>query len=225
MSAMTTESFWGLISDMKAECDQDMDASYSWMKERLIALGPQQAQAFHDIFHGYQDLAYCYGLWSAAALMCEHGCTDDGFIDFRSWLISQGREIYMAALADPDSLADVEPYGGCQFEELTYAGDKALNTIMGTSAYDGTAPEVYDALVEELRRDIAYGEGVRYPYEWDEIETYFPRMCARYLEPGTVEFMLKYNRTMWFADNPYIQQAREGGPPDNKKFQNEMGGM
>ena len=26
------------------------------------------------------------------------GCTDDGFIDFRNWLIAQGKDIYLAFL-------------------------------------------------------------------------------------------------------------------------------
>ena len=66
-----------------------------------------------------------YGLWTAASLMCD-GCSDDGFTDFRAWLIAQGKDAYMSALADPDSLAELEVYDGCRFEELTYAGDKAL---------------------------------------------------------------------------------------------------
>ena len=38
--------------------------------------------------------------------MINGGCSDDGFIDFRYGLISQGRDIYEAAVKDPDSLAD-----------------------------------------------------------------------------------------------------------------------
>jgi hypothetical protein len=32
------------------------------------------------------------------------GMSDDGFTDFRYWLISRGRDVYERALADPDSL-------------------------------------------------------------------------------------------------------------------------
>ena len=135
MREMRTDSFWSLIAEMKKECGQDMDASLQWLTEQLTARGPQQAQNFHDIFHGYQQLANQYGLWNAASLMCG-GCSDDGFIDFQAWLIAQGREVYLAALADPDSLADTEAYGGCQFEALTYVGNTVLETLTGQSAYD-----------------------------------------------------------------------------------------
>lgn len=45
---------------------------------------------------------------------------NSGLLYFRSWLIAQGKDVYMAALADPDSLADVEPYADCFFETAGY---------------------------------------------------------------------------------------------------------
>ena len=160
MRKMDPDAFWDLIAGAKRECGQDMDASLQWLTERLTTLGPQQAQDFHDILHGYKHLAYKYGLWTAATMMCGDGCSDDGFMDFRAWLIAQGKEVYLAALADPDSLADVEAYGGCQFEEFTYVGDKALETMTGQSAYDGT-DAAFDILLEELRQGITYGVGIK----------------------------------------------------------------
>lgn len=225
MKKMDPDAFWDLIAEAKRECGQDMDASVRWLTERLTALGPRQAQDFHDILHGYKHLAYKYGLWTAATLMCEHGCSDDGFIDFRAWLIAQGKEVYLAALADPDSLADVEPYGGCQFESFSYVASKVLNTLTGRGAYVALAD--FDALVLELAKGIQYGEGIGYPYEWDELEQYFPRLCEKYLEPGTVEFMLDHGEPIWFLDNEDIKEARAAGPPRQSasQFNIRMEGM
>lgn len=203
------------------------DGSLQWLTERLTALGPQQAQDFHDILHGYKHLAYKYGLWTAATLMCGNGCSDDGFMDFRAWLIAQGKEVYLAALADPDSLADVEPYGGCQFESFSYVASEVLNTLTGGDAYDSMDPDGFDALVLELAKGIQYGEGIGYPYEWDELERHFPRLCEKYLEPGTVEFMLDRGETIWFPDNEDIKEARAAGPPRQSasQFNIRMEGM
>ncbi len=211
MRKMDPDAFWDLIAGAKRECGQDMDASLQWLTERLTTLGPQQAQDFHDILHGYKHLAYKYGLWTAATMMCGDGCSDDGFMDFRAWLIAQGKEVYLAALADPDSLADVEPYGGCQFESFSYVASKVLNTLTGRGAYVALAD--FDALVLELSKGIQYGEGIDYPYEWDELERHFPRLCGKYLEPETVEFMLDHGETIWFPDNEDIKEARAAGPP------------
>lgn len=228
MREMDQNAFWNLVAETKRECGQDMDASLQYLTERLTALGPQQAQDFHDILQGYHGLAYQYGLWSAATLMCEYGCTDDGFIDFRAWLIAQGKEVYLAALADPDSLANVEAYGGCQFEKFSCVGSYVLEALTGKDAYDSLDSDHFDELVLELKKGIQYGEGINYPYEWDELETYFPRLCEKYLEPGTIAFMLRNNRTKWFQDSENIQKAREGGPPDRtppQTYMNMGGGM
>lgn len=227
MKKMDPDAFWDLIAEAKRECGQDMDASLQWLTERLTALGPQQAQDFHDILHGYKHLAYKYGLWTAATLMCGNGCSDDGFMDFRAWLIAQGKEVYLAALADPDSLADVEPYGGCQFESFSYVASEVLNTLTGGDAYDSMDPDGFDALVLELAKGIQYGEGIDYPYEWDELEQHFPRLCEKYLEPGTVEFMLDRGETIWFPDNEDIKEARAAGPPRQSasQFNIRMEGM
>ena len=158
--------------------------------------------------------------------MCGNDCSGDGFIDFRAWLIAQSNEVYLAALADPDSLADVEAYGGCQFEEFTYVGDKALEAMTGQSAYDGT-DAAFDILLEELRQGITYGVGINYPYEWDELERHFPRLCEKYLEPGTVELMLDRGETIWFPDNEDIKEAHAAGPPRQSasQFNIRMEGM
>ena len=54
---MDQGTFWDLISGAKKEHGQDMDASIQWLTNHLTALGPQYAQDFHDILHGYQELA------------------------------------------------------------------------------------------------------------------------------------------------------------------------
>lgn len=116
ITEINKDTFWKLIQSAKETCGQNMDAMMDFLKDRLVSMGSEQAQNFHDIIHAYEDLADKYGLWDAAGIMKEYGCSDDGFIDFRAWIIAQGREVYFAALADPDSLADVVPYGDCRFE-------------------------------------------------------------------------------------------------------------
>ena len=219
---MSKADFWELIAGAKKECGQNMGLSIHWVTSQLIARGPQQTQDFTNIMDGYMSLSYQYGLWTAASLMCENGCSEDSFIDFRAWLIAQGEEVYLAALADPDSLADVEAYGGCQFEELPYTGNETMKYLTGKDIYENMDLDAYKALVVELKKGITYGDGIDYPYEWDEIEEYLPRLCEKYLEPGAVEFHLKSQHTMWFSDCPDIQKAREGGPPQRNGPQTDM---
>ena len=182
ISEINKESFWDLIHEAKNACGQDMDAMLAYLKDRLVSMGPTQAQNFHDIIHVYEDLADKFGLWDAAGIMKEYGCSDDGFIDFRAWLIAQGREVYFAALADPDSLADVVPYGDCRFEQLSYVGDYAYEQLTGKSAYDQTDWSAYEALLMKLEQDIVYKDGIEFPREGADLKKYLPRLCAKHPE-------------------------------------------
>ena len=182
ISEINKESFWDLIHDAKIACGQDMDVMLAYLKDRLVSMGPTQAQNFHDIIHAYEDLADKFGLWDAAGIMKEYGCSDDGFIDFRAWLIAQGREVYFAALADPDSLADVVPYGDCCFEQLSYVGDYAYEQLTGKSAYDQTDWSAYEALLMKLEQDIVYKDGIEFPREGADLKKYLPRLCAKHPE-------------------------------------------
>ena len=182
ISEINKESFWDLIHEAKNACGQDMDAMLAYLKDRLVSMGHAQAQNFHDIIHVYEDLADKFGLWDAAGIMKEYGCSDDGFIDFRAWLIAQGREVYFAALADPDSLADVVPYGDCRFEQLSYVGDYAYEQLTGKSAYDQTDWSAYEALLMKLEQDIVYKGGIEFPREGADLKKYLPRLCAKHPE-------------------------------------------
>lgn len=197
------DAFWTLIQEAKEHCGQDIDAHARWLKEKLVELGPEQAQNFHDVMHGYLDLAYKYGLWDAGSIMCEYGCTDDGFIDFRAWIIAQGKEVYFAALKDPDSLADVPAYGGCYYETLCYVGDYAYQALTGKSAYDCTDRTAERKLREMLRQDIVYGEGIGYPYGGRDIPAYLPRLCSKY-DVGTKLWM-----DIWNRESPNILRAMQ----------------
>lgn len=182
ITEINQDSFWDLIHETKNACGQDMDAMLAYLKDRLVSMGPTQAQNFHDIIHAYEDLADKFGLWDAAGIMKEYGCSDDGFIDFRAWLIAQGREVYFAALADPDSLADVVPYGDCCFEQLSYVGDYAYEQLTGKSAYDQTDWSAYEALLMKLEQDIVYKDGIEFPREGADLKKYLPRLCAKHPE-------------------------------------------
>lgn len=208
MSSRITEinkdTFWTLIAQAK----EHTSGPSEWLMEQLVDMGPEQAKRFDDIACAYTSLAYQYGLWTAASVMERGGCTDDGFIDFRGWLIAQGREVYMAALKDPDSLADVPAYGGCCFEFLAYVGDYAYDKLTGQDSYDRFDRNAYRALVKKLKKDVVYGEGIDYPYTWSETAAYLPRLCAKYMTPQELAWRIQYHDDTWNTDSPDIRLAR-----------------
>lgn len=194
---MNKETFWNLIAQAKEKCGQDLAASADWIKEQLLFMGAQQALDFHNLFHAYRDHAEQYGLWTAANLLCG-GLSDDGFSDFRAWLVAQGRDVYLAALADPDNLADTEMYGGCSFEALHYVADRAYEGLTGHSAYDRFDRLAYEELLSQIEAEAPLGEGINYPYSREEAADYLPKLCAKYDVSGT---------GTWNYDSPAIKHA------------------
>lgn len=181
MREMDQTAFWSLIGETKREFGQNMGASLQHLTERLTALGLQQAMDFQDILRGYRTLANQYGLWCAAAVMRPDADEDEYFHSFRNWLIAQGQDVYLAALKNPDSLAEVEPYGYCEFEELDNAASSAVVKLAGRYTETSESSPANAELLLELKRDIVYGEGIGYPYEWEEMAEYLPRLCGKYL--------------------------------------------
>ena len=214
------DGFWTLLEETKQYFGQDTRSSAEWLKKQLRAMGPEEALRFHAFEHCYNDAADRYGLWNAAAVMIEDGCTDDGFLDFRAWLIAQGKAVYMNGLKDPDSLAAVEPYNGCSFESLSYVGHDAYEALTGKSAYDADLPEPLKRELATARREIQYGPGIEYPHEWREMGAYLPNLCAKHLTPEELAF--KSGQQLWNYGSPDIQIALKLA--EKKKNQPKRGG-
>ena len=198
------ETFWSLIDQAK----EHQGGPNEWLMEQLVGMGPEQAKNFDNIASAYIALAYQYGLWTAASVMDRFGCSDDGFIDFRAWLVGQGREVYMAALKDPDSLADAPDYRECQYGSLPYMGDRAYEELTGRNVYQDFDPKQYQALKAELKKDIVYGDGIGYPYDQKDIPKYVPRLCAKYMTAEEVRACLESQGSTWNPTVPEIQAAR-----------------
>ena len=123
---MNKEQFWRIVDDVHSSADpRDQGAVLFALQEQLRNLPSAEIMEWQEIFQFYDDAAYRDELWAASGAMGAH-CSDDGFMDFRSWLISQGRDVYMAALKDPESLAEVDTEGqSLNFEEYAYVAPKA----------------------------------------------------------------------------------------------------
>jgi len=166
---LSKDRFWQIIDEARETTGywQDMQEP---VIETLTKLDAQDIVRFKQIYNEYQDLAYKGKLWAAAAVM-HGGCSDDKFIDFRAWLIAQGKEVYLNALANPDSLAKLEtvidyaveksltkyePSSGyfysSDFESFSYAANEAYKYKLGNEA------DIYDMLNTPLLTDMEFGE-------------------------------------------------------------------
>jgi hypothetical protein len=100
---MDRDRFWMLI-DTARTAGGNCEELTAHLVAKLMQLPASEIVAFQQLLEELLAESFRYTLWGAAVLI-NAGCSDDGFEDFRGWLIAQGRQVYEAALQDPDSLA------------------------------------------------------------------------------------------------------------------------
>lgn len=167
---MTQDEFWAHI---RASYRRDVDDHADHLAARLARLPVDEILEFGRLWLMAKATAHTWDLWGAAYLI-NGGCSDDGFDEFRNWLILQGRETFDAAVANPDSLAD---------------------GLKGHGEIGSTAHPSYDAYCAATGRDdYVAGLAARYPEmpdeptlgkEWDfddaaSMRSRFPRLAAAY---------------------------------------------
>lgn len=123
---MNKEQFWNIVNEVHSSTDpRNQKEVLTALRDRLRNLPSEEILEWKQIFSFYQDAARRNDLWAASAAMGAHS-SDDGFMDFRSWLISQGRDVYMSALKAPESLVSVNTDGQeLNFEDYAYVPCKA----------------------------------------------------------------------------------------------------
>ena len=103
---MDENGFWNFISASREKAGNIQDAQCDALATLLSALSIEEIESFEAHFSGAMARSYRWELWAAAYLILG-GCSDDCFSYFRYWLISMGREVFEAALANPDNLAGI----------------------------------------------------------------------------------------------------------------------
>lgn len=166
-SPMDRMRFWSVIEDARAGAPAE-DRFLERLGQRLRALSPEELAAFARHFAELHAASFGWPLWGAAYLILG-GCSDDGFEDFRAWLIAQGRGVYEAAVGDPDSLAALRDPEGT-LEELLYLPAQVHEETTGRALPDDVAEGV-------TRPDL--GDG------WDlddraEMKRRYPRLYRKY---------------------------------------------
>lgn len=103
---MRTEDFWQLIDRARAGVGGEPDAVAARAVALLAERDPADIVGYAQHQRRVLVASYRVDLWGAAYLI-NGGASDDGFEYFRGWLMTQGREVFARAVADPDSLAEL----------------------------------------------------------------------------------------------------------------------
>jgi hypothetical protein len=165
-------SFWQIIDSSRKKAKDDLDDHVDILREQLQQLAPDEIVQFDRIFREYWVKAYAWNLW-AAAYIIGGGCSDDGFMDFRGWLISKGKKVYEDAIADPESLVNVvmEDDDDCQYEGFQYVASQAWEEETGKGIEDFPDSGV---------RASAEPSGEAWPEDDSVLQQRFPKLWNRF---------------------------------------------
>lgn len=173
-----------VLAQVTARMDARQSARSRALKEILASMTTEQVIAYRDDFWRAQGAAYDWGIWNVATLL-DGGASDDGFYYFRCWMISEGKEVYEAALKDPDSLAlaaltdDMLLQGAHQWEDVCSVWYDVLLEQLGEDGVDDL-PDVPDSWPdtptgEEADMDDQAELARRFPRTWERVITALAR--------------------------------------------------
>jgi hypothetical protein len=174
---MDGDGFWALVDRTRAEAERQGGDSVVAEHVRTLSTALEQLPVaelrdFDRRQREARSRANTWELW-AAAYLALGGCSDDGFLDFRTWLITHGRVTFERVLADPDSLADLSwdeeenDFGAA--EHWAYVSTELLEE----EGIDEDDDEEFD--------DYAEPTGEPFPEDDDAwFASRFPRLWARH---------------------------------------------
>ncbi|AXQ30418.1 DUF4240 domain-containing protein [Solimonas sp. K1W22B-7] len=167
---MDKAAFWKIIDASRRDAEDDPEEQLETLRERLSSLEPAEIVSFDRILSEYHGRADTWDLWGAAYII-GGGCSDDGFMDFRGWLISRGEKAYEAALADPESLVKVvkEHDGECQIEGYQYVASEVWEEKTGKTSDDFPS------------HDLPMRTGTSgTPWEESDLDERFPKLSKKF---------------------------------------------
>ena len=103
--------------------------------------------------------------------------SSSGWLDFRCWLVAQGKQVYEAALVNADSLADVLEMDDICWTLLGEVGSAVWMAQTGRTEHD------YHAELNKIRPEVdEVYRGEQWDTEEKEIRRRLPRLAAMFLE-------------------------------------------
>lgn len=173
---------------------QDLD-NYERIVEGTYEYGQQRLQELLELDH--DDIAEL-----------------DGY--FRSWLISRGKEVYMNALQDPDSLASVPRAGEkLNFERFAYAPYYAYEAKL-LQVDTGRQEDLFSALrqyaldeetVTDIRSELPQRPDIREDWSDWMLPKLFPGICKA-KEPKDMEGLLNAGNLAFGYPRPPVEVGK-----------------
>ena len=174
---MDEEQFWAIVQTAVDEAGNDEDEYLEVVKRELSKLSLKEMIGFRLRTDKLLYDSYTSEMWCAGYLM-NGGCSDDGFEYFRLWVISRGRKVYEAAMANPDNLIDYidddAEMDFFEFELFWYVALEAFEEAVDADLYD---------YIDDENFKTCEGNYPNFEFNWEEDEPEsMQKLCPRLFE-------------------------------------------
>ena len=174
---MDEEQFWAIVQTAVDEAGNDEDEYLEVVKRELSKLSLKEMIGFRLRTDKLLYDSYTSEMWCAGYLM-NGGCSDDGFEYFRLWVISRGRKVYEAAMANPDNLIDYidddAEMDFFEFESFWYVALEAFEEAVDAELYD---------YIDDDNFKTCEGNYPNFEFNWEEDEPEsMQKLCPRLFE-------------------------------------------
>ena len=174
---MDEEQFWAIVQTAVDEAGNDEDEYLEVVKRELSKLSLKEMIGFRLRTDKLLYDSYTSEMWCAGYLM-NGGCSDDGFEYFRLWVISRGRKVYEAAMANPDNLIDYidddAEMDFFEFELFWYVALEAFEEAVDAELYD---------YIDDENFKTREGNYPNFEFNWEEDEPEsMQKLCPRLFE-------------------------------------------
>lgn len=174
---MDEEQFWAIVQTAVDEAGKDEDEYLEVVKRELSKLSLKEMIGFRLRTDKLLYDSYTSEMWCAGYLM-NGGCSDDGFEYFRLWVISRGRKVYEAAMANPDNLIDYigddDEMDFFEFELFWYVALEAFEEAVDAELYD---------YVDDDNFKTCEGNYPNFEFNWEEDDPEsMQKLCPRLFE-------------------------------------------
>ncbi len=103
---MNDQQFWNLIEESKAKHPNEFDAQMKYLTQRLSTLTNEEIIGFEATLKEKVIELWDYNVKSLYQIVQDEYLSTDGFIYYRFWIVSNGRDFFQRATVNPDSLVD-----------------------------------------------------------------------------------------------------------------------
>jgi hypothetical protein len=173
---MSEEEFWSIISNARNKSTNSEELALH-VTRTLEKQSIDSILGFDYWFSKFHYGSCTSDLW-CTAYVAMRGCTEDAFDYFRAWIIGQGKEVFEAALKEPDTLVAVLDSAGAdrlENEALLVAAPRAYE------AKTGKGIKVFYEVLDQYETD--FGSFAQLELNWSkQDEESMRRICPKVFE-------------------------------------------